>query len=124
MSKFLKITLLMAIALLTFDCSSSDDNENGFIGTIVDKEFTIANSGVVNYYLGDLGESGTASITVNPEHFSVNRLFESQYTYEPSDDYVGKDYVELYNSRANINVTTGNMESRFFKTRITIIVTE
>jgi len=94
------------------------------IGTIIDEEFRIRNSGIVNYDLGDLGESGISSIIVNPKNFSVNRLIKTQYTYEPADNYVGKDYVEIEISIVNINNSTGNVQKKNYKIRITIIVTE
>ena len=120
MKKF--ICTISAIVLL-ISCSKSDDENDDFIGTVVDREFTITNSGVVNYYLGELGEDGIAMITTEPKHSSVSRLIESQYTYEPEDGYVGEDYVELFSSVRN-TLPNGNNTSRNTRTRITIYVTD
>jgi len=122
--KHLKSTFLLAIIILLSNCSSDDDNSDGFIGTFIDLEFTIRNDEIVIHELGDFGESGTASIRVNPENFSVNRLIGSEYTYEPSNNFVGEDFVEISHSIVNTNLATNNVESRFFRTRITIIVIE
>jgi len=118
-----KSVLSLLISIILFACSSNETDEDGFIGTVVDKEFTIQNSGAVSYYLGELGESGTASIIVQAKHFSVSKLVESQYSYEPQDGYIGEDYVEISSSVRN-TTTNGNNVSKNTKTRITIIITE
>ena len=118
-----KFIYIISTILLFVSCSKNEDEKDDFIGTVVDKEFTITNSGVVNYYLGELGQDGLAAITVEPQHSSVSRLIESQYTYEPEDGYVGDDYVELFSSVRN-TLPNGNNTSKNTKTRIKIHVTD
>ena len=118
-----KLILTLSSFLILVSCSKDDGEKDDFIGTIVDKEFTIKNSGVVSYYLGDLGEEGIAQITTEPEHASLSRLVESQYTYEPEDGYVGDDYVELFSSIRS-TLPNGNNTSKNTRTRITIRVTD
>ena len=120
----MKNLILAIFTIVLFVSCSNDENENDdFIGTTVDKEFTIQNSGVVNYYLGELGEEGIAQITIEPEHASLSRLVESQYTYEPEDGFVGDDFVELFSSVRN-TLPNGNNTSKNTRTRITIRVTD
>jgi hypothetical protein len=104
-------------------CSSEDSDPDSYIGTVVDREFTIKNSGVVNYYLGDLGESGSAVILVQAKHHSISVLDGAQYTYEPEEDYLGEDYVEISSKVAHVD-TNGNDVSRNTKTRINITIIE
>ena len=112
-----------SVILLFVACSKDESDNDDFIGTVVDREFTIRNTEAVSYYLGSLGEEGVAEITLQPKHYSVSRLVDSQYTYEPEDGFVGEDYVELFHSERN-TLPNGNNTSKNTRTRITIYVTD
>lgn len=114
--------LVFFFSFVSLSCSSDSSAEDDFIGTVVDKKFSIRSSELITYFLGDLGENGTAYITVQAKNFSVSTISQGNYVYEPKDNFVGEDYVEVVSS-VSYRDTNGNDVSRNTKTRISIDVT-
>ncbi|MDC6364970.1 MULTISPECIES: hypothetical protein [Flavobacteriaceae] len=119
----ISITLIAGSFLFLISCSkNSDSDDDGFVGTVEEKSFTIRNTETITYYLGDLGESGFANITVQAKNYSISKVERGNYLYEPKEDFVGEDYVEVTSTNRSKD-TNGNDVSRNTKTKITIEVT-
>ncbi len=117
-----KITQLLFIFLIIISCSSDSGDNDGFIGTIVERQYTIDNSEAITHYLGQFDESGSANIVVQAKHFSISEIDGTNYLYEPAADFVGEDYVEVIHTEAKKDLN-GNDVSKNTKTKITIEVT-
>lgn len=115
---------LLCVFLIVASCSSdSNDTDDGFIGTVVEREYTISNSEAITHYLGQFGESGSAIIVIQAKHFSISEINDTNYLYEPADDFLGEDYVEIMHTEINKD-PNGNDVSKNTKTKITITITQ
>lgn len=105
-------------------CNKEDDESSTEIDEI---EVTITNTETYEYNLGSFGDEEGVSIIVAPESSEINKLNRDKntghiiYTYKPTPNYIGNDYVELQGAYGSDGASAN---TNFTTTKITFIIEE